>query len=85
MLLELLNFSMGLFCFLRFQLRAYLKSKGPFKDVEFQDSDLTDAHFTGTSINVGENQLKRTTLHDIFYTFKTSTILDYSGHNNLFF
>ncbi|XP_078344150.1 protocadherin Fat 4-like isoform X4 [Oculina patagonica] len=30
----------------RFQLRAYLKSTGPFEDVSFQDSDLSSAHFT---------------------------------------
>ena len=30
----------------RFQLRAYLKSTGPFKDVTFQDSGLSNPHFT---------------------------------------
>ena len=31
----------------RFQLRAYLKSTGPFEDVSFQDNDLSNPHFTG--------------------------------------
>ena len=30
----------------RFQLRAYLKSTGPFQDVTFQDSGLSTPHFT---------------------------------------
>ncbi|XP_044177360.1 cadherin EGF LAG seven-pass G-type receptor 3-like isoform X5 [Acropora millepora] len=30
----------------RFQLRAYLKSTGPFSDVEIQDSALSDPHYT---------------------------------------
>ena len=35
------------FSFCRFQLRAYLKSTGPFKDVEFQENDFSDPHITG--------------------------------------
>ena len=31
----------------RFQLRAFLKSTGPFQDVTFQDSGLSNPHFTG--------------------------------------
>lgn len=40
----------------RFQLRAYLKSTGPFEDCKYKDSDFSDPHFSGSQVSSKVNK-----------------------------